>query len=137
MLGGLFASASLLLGGLVEGRLPDLLVVPGIVAVAAIAGSRFRPGDLAILPRLAAPSLAAFAIAALISASAAGLVTLLLGVDFLQALLAFAPGAQEAVVILAFAMGFDPAYVAAHQVARFLALVMVVPLLTRWLDRHP
>lgn len=137
MLGGLLASAALLLSGVVEARLPPLLVVPCTIALAAIAGSRFRPGDMAILPRLLLPSVAAFATAAAISAAAAGLVTLLFGIDFLQALLAFSPGAQEAVVILAFSMGFDPAYVAAHQVVRFLALVAVVPIMTRWLRRHP
>jgi membrane AbrB-like protein len=136
MLGGLLASAALLLGGIVEGRLPDILVVPCTIVLGAIAGSRFRPGDWAILPRLAAPSFAAFAVAASISAVAAGLVAILLGIPFLQALLAFAPGAQEAVVILAFSMGLDPAYVAAHQVVRFLALVALVPFLARRLDRQ-
>jgi uncharacterized membrane protein AbrB (regulator of aidB expression) len=34
-------------------------------------------------------------------------------------------------------MDIDPAYVAAHHVARLLALVAAVPILVRWLDRHP
>jgi len=137
MLGGLFASAALLLSGVVEGRLPPLLVIPCTIALAAIAGSRFRPGDMAILPRLLRPALGAFAIASCVSAAAAAIVAFLFEINFLQALLAFSPGAQEAVVILAYAMNLDPAYVAAHQVVRFLALVALVPILTRWLNRHP
>jgi membrane AbrB-like protein len=137
MLGGLVGSAALLLGGVVEAQLPPFLIVPCTIALAAIAGSRFRPGDLAVLPRLLLPSVVAFSSAATVSVVSAGLVSFLLGIDFIQALLAFSPGAQEAVVILAFAMGFDPAYVAAHQVVRFLLLVALVPLMIRWLRSHP
>jgi membrane AbrB-like protein len=136
LLGGLIGCAGLLLGGVIEGRLPAFLVVPGTIVIAAITGSRFRPGDHALLPRLVGPSLAAFAIAAAISVASAALVAQAFGISFVQALLAFAPGAQEAVVILAFAMGFDPAYVAAHHVVRFLALAAIVPLLVRWLGRR-
>jgi membrane AbrB-like protein len=137
MLGGLVGSAGLLLAGVVEAQLPPFLIVPCTIALAAIAGSRFRPGDLAVLPRLLLPSVVAFSSAAAVSAASAGLVSYLLGIDFIQALLAFSPGAQEAVIILALTMGFDPAYVAAHQVVRFLLLVALVPLMTRWLRSHP
>jgi membrane AbrB-like protein len=137
MLGGLVTTAALLLGGVVEAGLPDFLVVPCTIALAAIAGSRIRPGDLAVLPRIAGPALGAFAIAGIVSAASAGAVTVVLGVSFLQTLLAFAPGALDALIILAYQMNIDPAYVAAHHMARFLALVAAVPLLARWLDRHP
>jgi membrane AbrB-like protein len=137
LLGGLVASAALSLGGVVEAQLPDFLVVPCTIALAAIAGSRFRPGDWAILPKIAGPALVAFVIASLISGIAALTVTLLLGVNFIQTLLAFAPGALETLIILATQMDIDPAYVAAHHVARLLALVAAVPILVRWLDRHP
>lgn len=135
MLGGLLASAGLLLGGVVEGRLPFQLVLPFIIALAAITGSRFRPGDMAILPHIALPALVAFLLAAVISILSAGCVTLLFGVSFFQTFLAFAPGGFDALVIIAFQMNIDPAYVAAHHVARFLALVLVMPFLTRWLAR--
>jgi membrane AbrB-like protein len=137
LLGGLVASAALSLGGIVEARLPDILVVPCTIALAAIAGSRFRPGDWAILPIIAGPALVAVGIASLVSGIAAMLVTLLLGVNFIQTLLAFAPGALETLIILATQMDIDPAYVAAHHVARLLVLVAAVPILARWLDRHP
>ena len=43
----------------------------------------------------------------------------------------------DALVILAFQMNIDPAYVAAHHVVRFLAMVAAVPLVVRWLNRYP
>jgi membrane AbrB-like protein len=64
LIGGLFASAALLLSGYVQTTLPGLLVIPCMVGLAAVTGSRFRPGDLALLPAIAKPSLAALAIAA-------------------------------------------------------------------------
>jgi membrane AbrB-like protein len=135
ILGGLFASAALLLSGTIEARLPAFLVVPGSIALGAIAGSRFRPGDLALLPVIAWPALGAFLIAIAFSSAAALAVTLLFGVNIVQTLLAFAPGALEGLTVLAYQMNVDPAYVAAHHVVRFVALVIAVPILARWLGR--
>jgi hypothetical protein len=135
MLGGLLASATLLLTGVVHGRVPYPLVLPFVVALAAITGSRFRPGDLAVLPHIAKPALVAFALASCVSLIGAACVSVFIGVSFIQALLAFAPGALDALVIIAFQMNIDPAYVAAHHVARFLAMVLLIPFLARWLAR--
>jgi membrane AbrB-like protein len=135
IIGGLLSTAILVLTGIVDAGLPAFLVVPCSIALGAIAGSRFRPGDLMLLPRLAGPALGAFAIAVLFSALAASAVTLLFGVNIIQTLLAFAPGALEALTVLAFQMNIDPAYVAAHHVVRFIALVIAVPILARWLAR--
>jgi uncharacterized protein len=135
IVGGLAASATLFLAGMVEGRLPGYFVIPGTIALAALTGIRFRPGDLTLLPRLARPALGAFAIASAISVIWALTVTLIFGVSFIQALLAFAPGAFDALTILAFQMNIDPAYVAAHHVARFIALTAAIPLIARWLAR--
>ncbi len=136
MLGGLLASSTLLLTGVVDARLPFPLVLPFVIALAALTGSRFRPGDLSVLPRIAKPALIAFCFAFGISAVAAALVSLLLGVNYIQTLLAFAPGALDALIILAYQMNVDPAYVAAHHVARFLAMVVIVPIIARWLERR-
>jgi membrane AbrB-like protein len=135
IVGGLVASSSLLLSGFVEARLPAFLIVPCTIALGAIAGSRFRPGDLAILPHLAGPGLGAFAIAIFFSVAGAVAVSLIFGVDIIQALLAFAPGALEGLTVLAYQMNIDPAYVAAHHVVRFIAIVIAVPIVARWLAR--
>ena len=135
ILGGLFATAALVLSGAIDVRLPAFLVIPCSIALGAIAGSRFRPGDLAVLPYIAGPALGAFLIAATLSAIAAGAVTLIFGISIVQTLLAFAPGALEGLTVLAYQMNIDPAYVAAHHVVRFIALVIAVPILARWLGR--
>lgn len=136
ILGGLFATAALVLSGTIDVRLPAFLVVPCSIALGAIAGSWFRPGDLAVLPHIAGPALGAFLIAATLSAIAAGAVTLIFGISIVQTLLAFAPGALEGLTVLAYQMNIDPAYVAAHHVVRFVALVIAVPLIARRLARN-
>jgi hypothetical protein len=137
MLGGLLASAALFLSGTLEARPPFLLILPGMIAIAAISGSRFRPGDMVVLPRIAGPALAAFGMASVISVAGAALVTLIFDIGFDQTFLAFAPGALDVLVILAYQMDIDPAYVAAHHVVRFLALALTVPILARWLEGRP
>ena len=136
MIGALVASAALYLSGTVTSVLPFPVVAVATIMLGAVTGSRFRPGDLAILPYLAKPSLVAFAIASGVSLAATLLVTFWLGVPFIQALLAFAPGALDALIIIAFTLNADPAYVAAHHVVRFVAIVAMVPFLARWLRRR-
>jgi membrane AbrB-like protein len=136
MIGGLAASGALYLTGTVTSVLPFPVVAVATIMLGAVTGSRFRPGDLAILPYLAKPALVAFSIAMGISLVATLLVTFWLGVPFIQALLAFAPGALDALIIIAFTLNIDPAYVAAHHVVRFVAIVAMVPLLARWLRRR-
>jgi membrane AbrB-like protein len=136
MLGGLLTSAALLLSGVVEGRVSLYVVLPFMIGLAAITGSRFRPGDMALIPHLAKPSLVAFVLAGTVSVIGAVCVTLILGVNIIQTLLAFAPGGLDALVIISFQLNVDPAYVAAHHVARFLALVFAMPLIARWLARR-
>lgn len=87
------------------------------------------------MPHLAAPALGAFLIATTISVIAASAVSFFFGIDIIQTLLAFAPGALEGLTVLAYQMNIDPAYVAAHHVVRFVALVIAVPLIARRLAR--
>lgn len=136
VVGGVVGSAALVLSGVVDARLPQAVAAPAAIALAAITGSRFRPGDLTILPRIAGAALGAFAVAVMVSAAGAATVSMLFGINIIQTLLAFAPGALEALTVLAFQMNIDPAYVAAHHVARFIGLVIAVPILARWLARQ-
>ena len=65
----------------------------------------------------------------------AGVVWLVFDIHPAQIALAFAPGALEALTIIAFSLGVDPAYVASHHVARFIMIAVTVPFLARWLNR--
>jgi uncharacterized protein len=47
-------------------------------------------------------------------------------VTFGQALVAFAPGALEAMIILGVALGLDPIYVGLHHIVRFFGLAFAM-----------
>jgi uncharacterized membrane protein AbrB (regulator of aidB expression) len=46
--------------------------------------------------------------------------------------LAYAPGGLEAMTILSFALGLDPAYVGAHHLGRFILVSVALPIATRF-----
>ncbi|MGB0084193.1 MAG: AbrB family transcriptional regulator [Rhodomicrobiaceae bacterium] len=48
-----------------------------------------------------------------------------------QVRVAYAPGSLEAMTILAFVLGVDPAYVGVHQLVRFLGLSLLSPLIAK------
>jgi hypothetical protein len=50
-------------------------------------------------------------------------------------IVAFAPGAQDTMTVLALALHLDPIYVGAHHLARFLLVSLSLPFLARRLAR--
>lgn len=136
ILGALLASAFLHGTEIAPVAIPNWIAVPALVVLGCTIGGRLRSEDRGAMRQLLPASLGAFAIGLGISA-AAGLVSLvLLGLSFGKIALAYAPGALEALTVLAFQFDLDPAFVAAHHVVRFVCLALVVPLLARRLPRH-
>lgn len=131
MIGAFGASAVLHATGVLTFRLPDLVTLPSFVALGAIVGTRFagmRPSDIMALIK---PTVASFlAVTALGVAFALG-VGWALGLPAAQVFVAFAPGGLEAMMLTAYLLGLDPAYVGAHHVARFVALSFAVPVVAR------
>jgi hypothetical protein len=58
----------------------------------------------------------------LVATGFAAAAAFLSGVGLADALLAFAPGGLEAMMVLALVLGLDPLYVGTHHLARFLAI---------------
>jgi membrane AbrB-like protein len=131
LIGSLIASAILHGTGLVTVGLPAPVLLACFVALGAMMGLRFAGTDGAMLRRLGLAALAAFAV----SVSVAGALALVVswGLDLAPAgvIVAFAPGALEVMMILAFALHLDVAYVGAHHVVRFLSIALVLPVFLR------
>jgi uncharacterized membrane protein AbrB (regulator of aidB expression) len=49
---------------------------------------------------------------------------------------AFAPGAQDTMMVLALALHLDPVYVGAHHLARFLVVTISVAIAARRIAKH-
>jgi hypothetical protein len=131
ILGSMAASAALTGPGLVSGAVPAALAIVGFVLIGIFIGQRFRGFDgMAVLRTL--PAAVVCLVASLAVAwGFAALVTAVVGQPIGDTVVAFAPGAIEAMTVLAFTLGLDPVYVALHHLARFVLVAIIVPLAMR------
>ncbi|WP_246333459.1 AbrB family transcriptional regulator [Aureimonas mangrovi] len=136
ILGALLASAALHGTGIAPVALPRWLAIPSLIVLGALIGGRIEPESRGALARLAPAALGAFVIGLIGSAIAGALAVIALQIEIGKVALAYAPGALEALTVLAYQFDQDPAYVAAHHVVRFLLLALLVPLVARRLPRR-
>lgn len=130
ILGSALASAALGLSDVIHGGAPNSILIPANVILGVMIGLRFKGISLRELATVFGDGFAGFAIAMVIAVAGALFTTVVAGLPFALTLLAFAPGGLEAMTIMAFALNLDPAYVAAHQIARYIGLVLFMPAVT-------
>lgn len=133
LIGAMVASSVLHGTGLIVGRVPETLLFAGFVVTGAVIGERFRGTRLGTIRAASRASLESLALTFSIAALFAALGSHLTGVPFPQFFLALAPGGIEAMMVMAFLLQLDPAFVGAHSLLRFLALSLLAPL---WLPRR-
>jgi uncharacterized protein len=133
ILGPAIVSASLGLADIIHGTTPISILIPANIILGVMIGLRFKGISFPDLRRALGDSMAAFLIALTIAAAGAAITAQGLDLPLSLTLLAFAPGGLEAMTIMAFALQLDPAYVAAHQVARYVGMVLVMPWVTAYL----
>jgi membrane AbrB-like protein len=123
LLGAMLASAVLHGTGLVEGRLPGPLLLMGFVATGCVLGVRFGTVTIAMVRGTVRGAPESVALALVLSALFAILAQHWLGLPFGQFWMAYAPSGVEAMTIMAFALGLDPAFVGAYHVVRLMGLL--------------
>jgi membrane AbrB-like protein len=135
ILGAIVATAALSLAGGLSGPTPDVVLIPANIILGVMIAERFRSFSFAELKTAFAESLGGFVIALAISIMGAVAASWIASLPFALTLLAFAPGGLEAMTIMAFALDLDPAYVAAHQVARYIGICLFLPPIAAWMVR--
>jgi hypothetical protein len=135
-IGSIFVSAAFYIGDIAHGALPAPALILANVILGASLASRFQDFSLSELWHCLGDGLAGFGIALALSVLGAVLASLLAGLPFTLTLLAFAPGGLDVMTVIALALNLDPAYVGAHQLARYLGMCVVIPPLTAYLLRH-
>lgn len=113
--------------GYVQGGIPPLLLLVSFVVLGAFTGTRFVGTTAAMIRRLLVDSIGAFVVALVVCVAFALLAAWLAGENVAKTIVAFAPGGLEAMTILAFMIGLDPAFVGAHHLARFVLIALVLP----------
>lgn len=129
LIGAMTISTLVHLTGAVEGALPNWITLPSFLVMGTMIGTRFSGVDLHMIRK----SFSAGACATLISGLLAALfslgVAVMMDLPPAQLLLAFVPGGVESMIAMAVLLGADPAFVAAHHVARLFMLSVLVPIM--------
>jgi uncharacterized protein len=127
MFGAMIASSILHGTDLVQGGVPPWVRSVALVGVGALIGSRFaRMKPRALLGHIHA-ALGSFAIAILITAVFVGIIALTTNVHVSDVVVAFAPGAMDAMLALALTLHIDPIFVGAHHLSRFIFVTIATP----------
>ena len=137
MFGAMIASGILHGGGFIEAALPWWAVGAAIVGIGAVTGARFSGTPPRTLLRFLGAALGSFSVGIAITSLFVLLLTALLAIPVADAVVAFSPGAQDTMMVLALALHLDPVFVGALHISRFLLVSLVVPILAHWLRRGP
>ncbi|HEX8663032.1 MAG TPA: AbrB family transcriptional regulator [Beijerinckiaceae bacterium] len=128
LLGATLVSAVVHATGSSPGVVPPPLAVVGLVLIGVFIGERFRTLQLSALRTTLAAAAGSLVVTVSVAMGFAALASALAGIGFSDAMVAFAPGGLEAMMVLALILGLDPLYVGVHHLARFLGIAMTLPL---------
>jgi len=135
LFGAMVGSAALHGSGLIEATLPWWVAYAAVLGIGAIIGSRFANTSPRALLRFLGAALGSFAVAMSIAALAVLVLSSLMSVGTADAVVAFAPGAQDTMMVLALALHLDPVFVGAMHLSRFLLVSLLVPFLAHRMKR--
>ncbi|WMT76080.1 AbrB family transcriptional regulator [Bradyrhizobium sp. Ash2021] len=127
MFGAMIASSVLHGTALIEGGLPPWVRSVALVGIGALIGSRFARMKASTLLSHVNAALGSFVIAIIISAIFVAVIALTTHVRFADVIVAFAPGAMDAMLALALTLHIDPIFVGAHHLSRFVFVTITTP----------
>ena len=131
LFGAMMTSAALHGSGLIHVTMPWWVTYTVMIAFGAVTGSRFANTPLRVLMHYIGAAVGSFAVAVAITAVvAAGLVSLLT-LPIAEVMIAFAPGAVDAMMLLALALHLNPVYVGAHHLVRIFFVLLSMPFIAR------
>ena len=137
MFGSMLASAALHGFGFIDAVLPWWVAAAAVIGIGAVTGSRFANTDPRTLLRYLGAALGSFAVAISVASVFVLICTALLPLRVADVVVAFSPGAQDTMMVLALALHLDPIFIGAHHLSRFLLVSLSIPLLAKWLGPPP
>ncbi|MDP2698430.1 AbrB family transcriptional regulator [Thalassospira sp.] len=136
MTGAMMASMVLHVSGLVEGNLPGWLLAGSLWILGSAIGSRFAGIKLAFLIRLGGYAVLATAVVLAFTGLVSWGVSQALDLDFIAVLLAFAPGGVAEMSLIALALNVEPSFVAFHHIIRIFEIVLLAPIMAKWMQKR-
>ncbi|WP_019645180.1 AbrB family transcriptional regulator [Novispirillum itersonii] len=131
MVGGMVGSAVLHGTGISHATLPQPVLSVCLLVLGAMIGTRFAGTTLRQLGQMLPTAVGGTLIAAALATGLAAIVGAMTGFSFGQMVMAYAPGGLEAMVFVAMALGYDPAFVGSHHLARMLFTAFTLPLVVK------
>jgi uncharacterized protein len=98
-----------------------------LIGIGAVIGTRFARIKKSTLLSHVNAGLGSFAVAIIISAIFVAAILLTTSVRFADVVVAFAPGAMDAMLALALTLHIDPIFVGAHHLSRFVFVSIATP----------
>jgi uncharacterized protein len=130
--GPLVVSAALHGGALIDVTMPSWLVTAAMVGLGTLSGGRFTGMPFRLLLGYLGAALGAFTVSLAITAAIGIAVTLAAPLPVAEVIVAYAPGAVDAMMILALALNLDPVFVGAHHLARVFVVSLALPILAHY-----
>jgi membrane AbrB-like protein len=127
--GAMLGSGILHGGGYTHAALPSWLASAAIVTLGATTGARFANTPIRLLFSYTGAALGSFAVAITITTAFVFIVNIVVPGRIADLVIAFSPGAQDTMMVLALALHIDPVFVSAHQLARYLVVSLSLPFL--------
>ncbi len=98
-----------------------------LVGIGALIGTRFARVSVKTMLGHVNASLGSFAVAIAVSGIFVAVVALTTNVQVADIIVAFAPGAMDAMLALALTLHIDPIFVGAHHLSRFVFVSIATP----------
>jgi membrane AbrB-like protein len=124
MFGAMAGSAILHGTGWIHAVLPWWLGGAAVIVIGAVAGSRFSNTSWRTVVDYLGAAFGSFAVSVVVLGTFGTIVLVLLPFRPADVAIAFAPGAQDQMMLLALALTLDPVYVGAHHLSRWLVCTL-------------
>jgi membrane AbrB-like protein len=136
LFGAMIGSAALNGSGLVEARLPWWFANSAMVAMGAVTGSRFARIGFRLLLSYLLAALGSVTVAIAVASCFVLLAARVVTAGAADLVVAFSPGAQDTMMLLALALHLDPVFVGAHHLARYVMVSVGVSFAANLLIRR-
>jgi membrane AbrB-like protein len=136
LFGAMIASAALHGSGYIHVVMPWWVAYSVMIAFGSTTGSRFANTPLRLLLNFVGAAVGSFAVSVAIVVVFAIILVQFLSVPTAEVLIAYAPGAVDAMMLLALALNLNPVYVGAHHLTRIFFVVLTMPIIARMGHRH-
>ena len=137
LLFGAMAGSAVLHGtGIIDAALPWWLGSSAVIVLGGLVGSRFAGTTFRSLLGFLGAAFGSFAVAMVVATAFVLIVVYFYPFPIANVVIAFAPGAQDTMMVLALALHLDPVYVGAHHLARFLVVTFSIAIAARRMTRQ-